>query len=360
MRIDDQKYARNAYHFNLCFVCDDWAKSVQYENAVKKLAEYFTMMEDEKEFLSQDEENGNRIKRILETTLKDLNEKRETRIVEGETTIFLKIVQTQDDPPPVLDHLVPTLKRRYSEIALESWDLTTQQLLPYINGVNHVDRIAREAEVDLGLVKSCLQNLVYYQVVHLQPLIKYSNVYMCTRNLQNLIKDHKLFLACSEFVALREEEKREIMSEENEEGELEELKNNGEHDDTDNNPEANHHQPETDAVVPRPIVARPSLQKIFQLYSSMSHGQTLKSLCTRFNIREHHIDERRLVAFGLKHKLIRTINKYPVFIGSVPTERQKLYNGHLSLDEICCRTGLSPATIEEDINLDTNVTVLWK
>lgn len=332
VRIDDQKYSRNAFHFNLCFVCDDWAKSVQYENTVKKLAEYFTILEDESEFLSQDEENYDRIKRILEITLKDLNDKRETRIVEGETTIFLKITQTQEDPPPVYDHQVPQLKKEFAAVPSESWDLTTQQLLPFLDGVNHVARIAREAGVDLGLVKSCIQNLVYYKVVHLQTLIKYSNVYMCTRNLQNLIKDPKLFQECRDYVAVRE---RELDA-----GDSGCDQNGGEI-----------------AVLPQ----KPSLQKIFQLYSSMSHGQTLKSLCQRFNIKEqYHIDERRLVCFGLQHKLIRTINKYPVFIGSVPTERQKLYNGCLSLDEICCRAGLSPASIEEDINQDTNVTVLWK
>lgn len=41
VRIDSQRYARNAYYFNLCFVCDSWARTVQYEPVVKKLAEYF-------------------------------------------------------------------------------------------------------------------------------------------------------------------------------------------------------------------------------------------------------------------------------------------------------------------------------
>lgn len=40
VRIDSQRYARNAYYFNLCFVCDSWARTVQYEPVVKKLAEY--------------------------------------------------------------------------------------------------------------------------------------------------------------------------------------------------------------------------------------------------------------------------------------------------------------------------------
>lgn len=334
VRIDDLKYSRNAFLFNLCFVCDNWARSIQYEGVVKKLAEYFTMMEDESEFLSQDEENSDRIKRILEIALNDLNEKRETNIVEGETTIFLKIVEIHDDPPLVADHQVPHLNPEYAELPIESWDLTTQQLLPYLNGVNHVARIAVEAGVDLGLVKSCLQNLVYYKVVHLQSLIKYSNVYMCTRNLQNLIRDPKLYEECCEYVA---------------------IKCVASGPETENGNDENGNVDKTIASY-----QKPSLHKIFQLYSSMSHGMTLKSLCEKYSIREYHVDEKKLVAFGLKHNLIRTINKYPVFIGSVPTERQKLYSGLLSLDEICCRTGLSPASIEADINLDTNVTVLWK
>lgn len=40
VRIDGQRYARNAYYFNLCFVCDAWARTIQYEPVVKKLSEY--------------------------------------------------------------------------------------------------------------------------------------------------------------------------------------------------------------------------------------------------------------------------------------------------------------------------------
>ncbi|CAG2068997.1 unnamed protein product, partial [Timema podura] len=40
IRIDNKKYARNAFHFNLCFVCDAWTRSVPYEPVVKKLSDY--------------------------------------------------------------------------------------------------------------------------------------------------------------------------------------------------------------------------------------------------------------------------------------------------------------------------------
>lgn len=41
VQIHNQRYARNAFYFNLCFVCDSWARTIQYEPVVKKLSEYF-------------------------------------------------------------------------------------------------------------------------------------------------------------------------------------------------------------------------------------------------------------------------------------------------------------------------------
>lgn len=86
----------------------------------------------------------------------------------------------------------------------------------------------------------------------------------------------------------------------------------------------------------------------------------MRSLCQRLCPRDHNIDERKLVTFGLQKNLIQCILKYPIFIGSLPIGRQKLYNGKNSLDIISCITGLSTAKIEADIDADTNVTVIMK
>lgn len=102
----------------------------------------------------------------------------------------------QADPPPVDDHLVPLLRPHFNGMPNDLWDLTTQQVLPFIDGINHIARISAESNVENALVKACIQNLVYYDVVHLLPLFKYSNVYMCTRNLQNLTKDPQLSQKC--------------------------------------------------------------------------------------------------------------------------------------------------------------------
>ena len=40
VKIDDKKYARNAFYFNLCFVYDSEARTVHYEPVVKKMSDF--------------------------------------------------------------------------------------------------------------------------------------------------------------------------------------------------------------------------------------------------------------------------------------------------------------------------------
>lgn len=74
VRIDDKKYARNAFHFNLCFVCDSDARTVQYESVVTKLSDYLMAMEMESNFLSGGNANI-KLKPILKQVLEELNTK---------------------------------------------------------------------------------------------------------------------------------------------------------------------------------------------------------------------------------------------------------------------------------------------
>lgn len=311
VKIESQKYARNAYYFNLCFVCEANRRTVQYEALVRKLSEYLIQMEDESSFLSN-ELHKDKLQNFLGKVLKDLNERGMTTFVEDDTTIFLKIINVPPDPPPVFDHLVPHITSPvFLEIPKEDWDLTTQQILKYCNGVSHVAHIAEQADVNGTLTRSCIQNLVYYGVLGLLPLFKYSNMYM-VRDLKKLTNNPELATDCRHYVSWSKEEKI------------------------------------------------PSLTRILQIYAAMTHGVNLKALCLRFSPRDYNIDERRLVTFGLQHKLIRIINKYPIFTGKVPVGRQTLYTGLLSIDEICCMMKINPSTVEEDIETDNNITVIWK
>lgn len=251
-----------------------------------------------------------RIQKLLATILHDLNTRRVCTTVVGETTIYLKIVSRRPDPSAVADHLVPLLHPSYLRQPADRWDLTTQQVLPFIDGVNHIARIAQESDVEVALVKACVQNLVYYGVVQLLPLLKYSNVYMCTRSLQRLTKEPALGAACRRYVALAErrvptspttptqataDEKEIGVSETNaladrlvdmdigpSETEQTARKTTGSPTSTSS----------SEAAAAAAAANRPSLQKILLMYSYMTHGVNLRTLCQRTNPRENGIDER--------------------------------------------------------------------
>lgn len=153
------------------------------------------MMEAESAFLSTDEKRGNAFN-VLNKVLLDLNRSKMTTIIEGETTIHLKIVDHFDDPPAISNHMVPLFNDNFFQNTVDAWDLTTQQIAPYVNGINHISRIAYDSDVEISLVRACVQNLVYYQVAEVVPIFKYSNVYICTRNLQKLSLDKDLVRVC--------------------------------------------------------------------------------------------------------------------------------------------------------------------
>lgn len=62
----------------------------------------------------------------------------------------------------------------------------------------------------------------------------------------------------------------------------------------------------------------------------------------------------------MQHKLIRCINKYPICISDSPVNRQRYYNGLNHIDEICCKTGLTPDKIQDDIDRDSCVVIISK
>ena len=77
----------------------------------------------------------------------------------------LKVVFNRTDPPAVADWDVPVVCVTGSAMAecTKDWDLTSKQIIPHIDGCNHVARVSALADVEIGLVKACVQNLVYHR-----------------------------------------------------------------------------------------------------------------------------------------------------------------------------------------------------
>ncbi|XP_024859943.1 GATOR complex protein NPRL2 isoform X1 [Kryptolebias marmoratus] len=340
--IEHKKYSRNALLFNLGFVCDAHTNTCALEPIVKKLSGYLTTLELESGFISN-EESKQKLLPIMSTLLEDLNATGACTLpiavyklqptshltgsgccssltIQGHicntrndsNTIHLKLIQLRRDPPIVQEYDVPVFAECKDLYIKSQWDLTTQQILPYIDGFRHIQKISAEADVELNLVRIAVQNLLYYGVVTLVSIFQYSNVYCTTPKVQSLIDDKSIQEECLGYVTKQGQK-------------------------------------------------RASLRDVFQLYCGLSPGTTMRDLCSRYSQQLQRVDERRLIQFGLMKCLIRRLQKYPVKVARDERSRlPRLYTGSHSYDEICCKTGISYQELDERLENDPNIVICWK
>lgn len=153
------------------------------------------------------------------------------------------------------------------------------QILPYINGYNHIKRIAMLADVALGLVLDCIKHLVMLGVAILVPVFQYSNIYRPTPKLAQLAKCKDMQERCIEQCSRLK------------------LK---------------HLITRNVATVQR--APRAKVRDVFRIFASMAHGATFGELCVRFNPAALNINEKEMVLFGQIEGLIRRVDKYPITV----------------------------------------------
>uniref|UniRef100_A0A2K5DV45 NPR2 like, GATOR1 complex subunit n=1 Tax=Aotus nancymaae TaxID=37293 RepID=A0A2K5DV45_AOTNA len=311
--IEHKKYSRNALLFNLGFVCDAQAKTCALEPIVKKLAGYLTTLESwgrcsYSSFVSM-EESKQKLVPIMTILLEELNASgRCTLPIDESNTIHLKVIEQRPDPPVAQEYDVPVFTKDKEEFFNSQWDLTTQQILPYIDGFRHVQKISAEADVELNLVRIAIQNLLYYGVVTLVSILQYSNVYCPTPKVQDLVDDKSLQEACLSYVTKQGHK-------------------------------------------------RASLRDVFQLYCSLSPGTTVRDLIgPALGHGVLLIQAGFLEMMGrLQKRVGLRLQKYPVRV-----HRARLYTGCHSYDEICCKTGMSFHELDERLENDPNIIICWK
>jgi len=314
--LKNEKYQRNYLLFNLCFVCYPWSRTVQFEPLINKLSEFFVNLELESSLLSRDPEENtettNKIENMLKQVHDDLNSSGRSVIVCGENSLQLNVINVGSDPPPVFDYQVPILVTNNGVFEPDQWDLTTTQVLPYIDGFSHVARIAALADVETNLVRSCIQNLAYHRVVGLVPIFQYSGVYTVTPELEQVRNNPKM-------------------------------------------------QNDLMMAVLRNSCEVPQFRDVYSLIAGFTYGTTVRDLCTRHNPAKMGIDERRLVQYLTHRGILRRVHKYPVYTGDRAVSGiYHWFSGGHHTDEISVRTGLSTVQLDQKIDNDPNVLVLWK
>ncbi|OQR95534.1 hypothetical protein THRCLA_07784 [Thraustotheca clavata] len=279
--IEDDKYHRNALLFNIGFVFHRTMDSTPYKPILRKLGSLMETMEKESGFLSQ-ESTKSKLATILPAILNDLTHFGECTIpIDTANIINLKLFPKLLAPPNVHDYEVPVAIRDLKTLLQNSaeWDLALQKIVPFIDGVNYVKRIAITAEVDLSIVKNCMRQLLYYGCITMIDIFLHTNIYTTTEKISMLMNDADLQRACVNYVAKDED-----------------------------NP--------------------PTFQTVFNFYCAFQPGITVSQIWNSKTGQQQQqqqptqqlqpqallVDLRRLVTFGLIHGFLRRIHRYPIAI----------------------------------------------
>ncbi|OQR96411.1 hypothetical protein ACHHYP_15825 [Achlya hypogyna] len=273
--IEDDKYHRNALLFNIGFVFQRSMDSTPYKPILRKLGSLMESMEKENGFLSRESSKAT-LATILPAILHDLTHFGECTIpIDTANIINLKLFPKLSTPPNVQDYEVPVAIRDLKTLLQNSaeWDLALQKIVPYIDGVNYVKRIALSAEVDLSIVKNCMRQLMYYGCITMIDIFLHSNIYATTEKISTLVNDLALQRACIAYVAKDEE-------------------------------------------------APPLFTTVFSVYCALQPSIPVSQLWNTYQKSLVQIDVRRLVTFGLIHGFLRRIHRYPIRIDR--SQRQNL------------------------------------
>ncbi|KAJ7709789.1 nitrogen permease regulator 2-domain-containing protein [Mycena rosella] len=263
------RYQRNYLRYNVCFCFDRLADLSCYEPIVRKVSRVLTACEDESGFLSSPNTSP-AIHAILEQLYEDLNSYSETSIpIDRFNSIELKIFPFYPNPPPVKDWMVPLALINLIKRIEDNWDLTMVKVCRYIDGVNHVSRIAHLADCDLALTRLAISHLLYYQVIMTVDIFQYSNMYTLRKSIQNLAVEADVKEECGPYVT-------------------------------------------------KPGRQIPDWPKLLHLYSRLKPGKTISQWMETYRIHDLGIDVRRFTSFGVIKGFLRRVHRWPVLLPTDP------------------------------------------
>lgn len=105
------------------------------------------------------------------------------------TALSLRLSPKLPGTPVVRPWHVPVLIVDTLSLAIETWDLTLQSLIPFIDGLNHVGRIAQLASADTTMVCEAIQALRQHSCAILLDIFSFSASYAPTPLIQHLAQD---------------------------------------------------------------------------------------------------------------------------------------------------------------------------
>lgn len=202
--IEDSKYDRNKMTFAFGLILSKDADTEPYGAVLTKFSNKVAQMEVESSFLFE-KNSGEGIQEIICSLFLNLKSSGEAflKLDEYGDYLALKLFRKPVTPDPINDYDVPVFRSDRINLSDLPWDVSFLHLIPFIDGISHVKKIAKEAEMDIDCVKRSLTLLSYYQVVILSDVFKFSNVYkLHTDSAVSILTNPLIVQSMCEFGAL--------------------------------------------------------------------------------------------------------------------------------------------------------------
>jgi hypothetical protein len=177
----------------------------------------------------------------------------------------VKLFPTYTNPKEVNDWDVPVMLLDLGRRISDNWDLTMRKVLPFIDGINHVKRIAQLADADLELTRQCVEHLLYYRCIIMIDVFQFSNLYTVRPTIATLADDEVIVSECAAYV--------------------------------------------TKSGYPMA-----SWPKLLSLYSSLRPSLALNDWIEENDVDALGIDVRRFVTFGVIKGFLRRVHRFPVLL----------------------------------------------
>lgn len=253
--INNSFYARNFFSFNFVFVFPYDCETSPYEPAIARLGKMFRVLEEQNQILSKAEkdpiyfdyklaenntdqegklgsekgykgvkknqgfalEKYNEIMEDLKSSrsefsvqdlvmriFQDLNNYSECLIpIDEGNAVDIKIFPLKTPPNSCISiEDVPISTVNLKKVIDVNWDPTMLKIVPYVDGLNSISKIAKLSDSDLTLVVECIKHLIYYNCVILADIFQFSNIYAPTSLIRTFLTDAHLASQCQSYVTL--------------------------------------------------------------------------------------------------------------------------------------------------------------
>ncbi|EIW65977.1 hypothetical protein TREMEDRAFT_70382 [Tremella mesenterica DSM 1558] len=260
------RYTRNEYIWNLCFVFKAMASLDAYEPVVRKCARILRSAEIDSAYLSSPAADHTNLHAVLEQLFEDLNSYSETSIpLDGFNSLELKLFPFYPNPPVCEDWHVPIALVDLNALKDDNWDITAARVSEFIDGVNHVRKIAQLANADPALTRETIRHMLFYQVVMLVDIFQFSNSYTLKPSITHLAADETIIRECGPYSTL-------------------------------------------------PSYTPPFWPVLLSLYSKLQSGLSVHRWAEENSVIQLGIDPRRFVSFGIIKGFLRRVHRWPLLV----------------------------------------------